>query len=244
MMNNSKSKKYNQKLLAIGYLIALPCLFLSMGMNYSIKVGAWGVLLFRDLVVYPVLFASCLTGIVGTIKCFVGFVQNDKKHMKALSFMLIFVSSFSIYGSHYFLQHYCYPYNIFKCQLQLRNLFEAMTAYRHNYDAFPPANQWCDALYQHMKKRDPDFNFDHRFVCAGGSEGRCNFALNPNVTKSSHEDIVLIYDTVAGWNIYGGREMMNLNNHEGKGCNVLFVNGTIKFIPKDKIDDLKWVYSR
>ena len=42
------------------------------------------------------------------------------------------------------------------------------------------------------------------------------------------------------WNQTGGAEMLSTKNHLGKGCNVLFADGTIRFIKPKEISGLKW----
>lgn len=64
--------------------------------------------------------------------------------------------------------------------------------------------------------------------------------MNPNVKPNSPDDVVWLFDSREGWNLYGGSELLNWNNHEGKGCNVLFSNGQIMFVEKEKLASLRW----
>ncbi|MHC4462891.1 MAG: DUF4190 domain-containing protein [Planctomycetota bacterium] len=42
------------------------------------------------------------------------------------------------------------------------------------------------------------------------------------------------------WNQFGGPEILTTENHEGKGCNVLFNDGRVEFIKPEQIGELKW----
>ena len=53
-------------------------------------------------------------------------------------------------------------------------------------------------------------------------------------------DVVLLFETKAGWNQFGGPELLTTEHHEGKGCNVLFNDGDVEFIKKEQVGELKW----
>jgi hypothetical protein len=42
------------------------------------------------------------------------------------------------------------------------------------------------------------------------------------------------------WNQYGGPEILTTENHMGKGCNILFNAGYVRFVPTDELSLLKW----
>ncbi len=42
------------------------------------------------------------------------------------------------------------------------------------------------------------------------------------------------------WNQFGGPGFLTIDNHEAKGCNVLFHDGRVEFIRREDIDKLKW----
>jgi len=64
--------------------------------------------------------------------------------------------------------------------------------------------------------------------------------MNPNCEPNSPNDVVLLFETEGGWNQFGGQEMLTLENHKGKGCNILFNDGRVEFVKKRQIDELKW----
>jgi hypothetical protein len=52
--------------------------------------------------------------------------------------------------------------------------------------------------------------------------------------------MVLLFETKAGWNQFGEDELLTTENHEGMGCNILFNDGRVQFVPKERFGDLMW----
>jgi hypothetical protein len=52
--------------------------------------------------------------------------------------------------------------------------------------------------------------------------------------------LVLLFETRDGWNRFGEDELLTTENHEGRGCNILFNNGRVQFVPKERLGDLRW----
>jgi prepilin-type processing-associated H-X9-DG protein len=42
------------------------------------------------------------------------------------------------------------------------------------------------------------------------------------------------------WNQVGGPEILTKENHKGKGCNILFNDGHVEFVPSNELSQLKW----
>jgi hypothetical protein len=125
------------------------------------------------------------------------------------------------------------------CGAKLTRLGKAMQAYSNCYDQkYPIKDKWCDLLIENADVNEKDF------VCKGAlkssDKGPCHYALNPNCAPNSHNDVVLLFETKGGWNQYGGQEMLTTEHHEGKGCNILFNNGDVKFIETNQLSGLKW----
>ena len=69
----------------------------------------------------------------------------------------------------------------------------------------------------------------------------CYYALNPNCKPDSPSDMVLLFETKAGWNQQGGSELFTFDNHYPKGGCVLLNDGTVKFIrTKEELNQLRW----
>ena len=64
--------------------------------------------------------------------------------------------------------------------------------------------------------------------------------MNPHADRWSAPDVVLLFESAGGWNQAGGPELLTTKHHEGQGCNVLFVDGAIRFVKTEDIPRLKW----
>jgi len=42
------------------------------------------------------------------------------------------------------------------------------------------------------------------------------------------------------WNQFGGPEILTTENHEGKGCNILFNDSRVEFVKTERLGELKW----
>jgi hypothetical protein len=62
----------------------------------------------------------------------------------------------------------------------------------------------------------------------------------PRVNKQQLRDVVLLFEAEGGWNQFGGPEILTTKNHKGKGCHVLFNNGSVKFVEPQEFEKLKW----
>lgn len=122
------------------------------------------------------------------------------------------------------------------CGSNLAGLGKALILYSNDYDGkYPIPNNWCDLLLQ----GDYGVN-EEQFKCRGARDVRCNYAINPNTELASRPDMVLLFETKGGWNQYGGPELLTTDNHNRKGCNVLFNDLHIEFVKTEQLGQLKW----
>ena len=65
--------------------------------------------------------------------------------------------------------------------------------------------------------------------------------MNPNCQRNSPGDMVLLFETKAGWNRHGGSELFSFGNHDPwDGC-VLLNDGTVLFVrTKRQLRRLRW----
>ena len=89
------------------------------------------------------------------------------------------------------------------------------------------------------------------------TRGPCDYALNKHIDNESLElvfrglandpnknelppDMVLLFESTPGWNQIGGAELLTVDQHEGRGCNVLFCNGDVRFVKTEDVSALRW----
>ncbi|MBC8470933.1 MAG: hypothetical protein H8D56_15785 [Planctomycetes bacterium] len=138
-----------------------------------------------------------------------------------------------------------------KCAANLKHLWNRFRLYRkvtksgflrRRKNLYPVPKKWCDSIlgiYRVTKKSDQYFS--KQYKCPGSDHGKCHYAMNPNCKVDSPSDMVLLFETKAGWNQHGGSELFTFDNHEPKGGCVLLNDGTVKFIrTKEEIQQLRW----
>jgi prepilin-type processing-associated H-X9-DG protein len=105
-----------------------------------------------------------------------------------------------------------------------------------NETRYPQPNEWCDILFEGI----PSKGKEKWFICPSAGKGRCHYAMNPYCEPNSPGDVVLLFETKAGWNQFGGPEILTTENHGDRGCNILFNDGSVKFVPPQELAMLKW----
>jgi hypothetical protein len=65
--------------------------------------------------------------------------------------------------------------------------------------------------------------------------------VNAGSEPNSPGDMVLLFETKAGWNQHGGPELFTFDNHDPRGGCVLLNDGTVKFIrTEEELKQLRW----
>jgi len=107
---------------------------------------------------------------------------------------------------------------------------------------YPVPDQWCDSLVQaYVPLGGSEARILESHKCPSASDGKCHYAMNPNCKYDSLGDMVLLFETKAGWNQHGGPELFTFDNHDPKGGCVLMNDGTVKFIrTKEELRQLRW----
>jgi hypothetical protein len=112
-----------------------------------------------------------------------------------------------------------------------------MLIYAGDYDEkWPTADKWCDLLIEHGKDKNA---VEKWLKCPANKNGRSHYAINDSSPRSNLRK-VLLFETKAGWNQVGGPELLTTDNHNGKGCNVLFNYNTVEFVKTEEHANLKW----
>lgn len=116
-----------------------------------------------------------------------------------------------------------------------RHIYIGLHCYSNDhFGKYPSPDKWCDSLEK------TDYILRERLICPGDKQGPCSYAMNPNTEPNSPNYFVLLFETKGGWNQFGGPEILTTDNHKGKGCNVLFNDGRIKFVKTEQLSELKW----
>lgn len=112
-----------------------------------------------------------------------------------------------------------------------------LTVYADDYGTVPPLDQWCDKLVEEADCSPLSFQ-----GVINREEGVCGYALNENlqgkIFSELDDKVVLAFEAKGPWNLSGGPELMKTSKH--KKIAVVFVDGYMKFIPREDIDKLKW----
>ncbi len=147
------------------------------------------------------------------------------------------------------------PYEIrVKCARNLKNLWHRLQRYHqvgtfpsressHQGDdvTYPMASEWCDSLLHAYRKAAARYLVLRPYTCLGAGEGESHYAMNPNCRPDSSPDMVLLFETKAGWNQHGGPELFAFDNQDPKGGLVLLNDGTVKFIrTEEELNQLRW----
>ncbi len=143
------------------------------------------------------------------------------------------------------------------CAGNLRNLWYRLRLYhlspnisvpgpggsRGGVGAYPASYEWCNGIIQAFDGLSSMLTdaLMEPCSCPGAGEGKCHYAMNPDCEPNSPGDMVLLFETKAGWNQHGGRELFTFDNHDPKGGCVLLNDGTVKFIrSEEELHALRW----
>ena len=133
-----------------------------------------------------------------------------------------------------------------QCAGNLRNLWHRLRLYYKAVGQFemlyPPAVEWCDAVVEAYNRRSMlNLYIESPHICPNAGEGKNHYAMNPNCKYNSPLDMVLLFETKAGWNQHGGPGLFTFDNHDPKGGCVLLNDGTVKFIrTTEELHQLRW----
>ena len=146
------------------------------------------------------------------------------------------------------------------CGANLSSIGKAMLLYAYDHDEqFPTPSRWCDLLVstQQVELREfrchgPDRAYLQWFYplelslylwhrSTSGRRGPSDYAMNEHATSiSAAHDLVLCFEVESGWNQVGGPQMLTTDRHEGRGCNVLFLDTRVEFVKTKDLGRLKW----
>lgn len=241
--NNEQREKIKLSRLAI---VSLLLSFLGVGLLVLVLYG-FGIYSFigqrrmplylRPLYVYGHLISGlvAIAGIAAGIFA-IKQIHNKRRILKgpqfAVSGLLLGLVFLPFWVWHF-------PSNPFtareRCAANLRSLGRAMLTYTSG-DYTMPRDKWCDLLIEFGKDKIAIYKL---LKCPANKNECCHYALNVS-SSDSHPRLVVLFETKAGWNQVGGPELLTTDNHNGKGCNVLFNDNTVEFVKTEELAKLKW----
>lgn len=133
------------------------------------------------------------------------------------------------------------------CAFRIRRLARGLEGISRVDSGRTPSRKWCDGVArwlladQVLEDGEAPRDIAPIFQCPGAGPGECHYALNSNCEPNSPEDIVLLFETKAGWNQHGGPELFTFDNHDPKGGCVLLKDGSLKFVrTEEELRALRW----
>jgi len=140
-----------------------------------------------------------------------------------------------------------------ECADHLRNLWYRLRFYHKITDSrsgnstaagrtsYPVAGEWSARTELAYRFRHDNHSALESYKCPSAREGKCHYAMNPACEPNSAGDMVLLFETKAGWNQHGGPELFTFDNHDPRGGCVLLNDGTVKFIrTEEELHALRW----
>lgn len=227
------------------------------------------LVIFGLMIVHPPLLADTVfevagvVALIGVLLCVAALVRIRKVQRRVLSIILCLlalivngpVTAMWIKSGGTFVRGVAYR---MVCGTNLCGLGKAMLLYARDHDGqYPDPNRWCDALLGYGIPAQ-------QFICIcstkltlkwppwGGRryswpkppsyEGKMSsYAMNPDCRSvNDPADMVLLFESEAGWNQFGGPESATCEHHEGQGLNVLFNDASCRFERCTSIDKFNW----
>lgn len=203
---------------------------------------------------YKQMWIPAVVGLVLSIIAIVKINRVPKPHrrniIRSSSILIAFITSAMIISSVLRPTEDYRLANRTACQRHLNDLGKTMILYAYeNNNGYPDPKKWCDILFDSRKALLAEFLCSDIFTVEFMSfkysypkpkKGRSHYAMNKNCRFDSDPDTVLLFDAKSGWNMSGGAELLTLNNHDGKGCNVFFNDGRVEFVKRGEVKNLNW----
>ena len=194
-----------------------------------------GAIAHFPICILPVPFTTIIALILGIISIF--RIRKRKDELKGFGLVLggMVIGTVVLVTMIYFGFQAVWIFRRISCGMNLSGLGKAMLLYANDFDnRYPTSDKWCDLLMEYAEVAEKSFR------CAGNRQELCSYAINPNADPNGPPDLVLLFETKGGWNLYGGPEILTTENHRPKGCNVLFNDSHVEYIKAEKIGKLKW----
>ena len=124
-----------------------------------------------------------------------------------------------------------------QCLNNVKQLDLAVRIYvSDNSDTFPPAETWCDAITTFVGSPKV-------YQCSTKPGLRCAYAYNEKLSGKKDGDVnpqtVMIFESDAGWNASGGRELLAQDRHSGLVI-IGFADGSVRQLRQAELASLRW----
>ena len=124
------------------------------------------------------------------------------------------------------------------CVNNLKQLGLAVRIYNgDNGDKYPTANKWCDTIIN--EAGTPSI-----YVCPSATALRSGYAFNAKLSGMEEGKVdpstVMIFESDAGWNASGGKELMITKPRHGNRYVVGMADGSVQQISEAQLSELRW----
>jgi len=222
--------------------------------NTSVIFAVTGLLL--SSLSIKALYVIYICWVIWSGACFCGITSlKTMKDLKGFSWSRFLASIGCIFSlisilGVTFMIHEIYLINASYCRNHLFILGNSIRVYceKHNGE-FPDTSRWCDVI---IDETDSVRNVSKKtFGCPGVPQGTSGYAINKNlsgkVISEVDPNVVLLFETTAGWNQNGEQELMCLHKHEllfrGSGSYIVCVGKEkplVRFVHRSDIEKLRW----
>ncbi|HDY88068.1 MAG TPA: hypothetical protein ENH82_08155 [bacterium] len=203
-----------------------------------LRVSGGGVL---DIFGLPVLILLLINSIRGLIKAgvnkkqpFENDLQGQKRKISEPAMLITVSVIILLIGLQ--LPMFVRPQLPFQmiCGSNLSGLGKSMLIYAEEHGEYPAVDKWCDFMLE------KGLVTEEKLKCPVHKNKRGSYAMNPNCKVDSEDDVVLLFESKGGWNLFGGAELLASENHGGNGLNILFKNGAVQFVKVEEFGELNW----
>ena len=137
-----------------------------------------------------------------------------------------------------------------RCASNLVYLYSCLRSHLWAHKPFPSPTEWCDVIRADLESEgESEQSTSGYFKCPTAAGGPCHYAMNANCKPDSPKDMVLLFESRAGWNQNGGPELFTFEDHYPRGGLVLLNDGdwemtnspTVRFIRTgEELKQLRW----
>lgn len=122
------------------------------------------------------------------------------------------------------------------CKLRLESIGSILKSYHFDYKRLPEYDHWYDILLKYQKGSESLFRCPS--CTSKGNIGTYVINRHHNSFWITEPNVVLVFEGMDGWNQSGDAGELKCRHSEG--CNILFSDGTVRYVKKDEFAKLNW----